>query len=317
MRAILAALALLASAGTCAQSWPTKPVRIISTYGPGSVAEINFRLVLERVSQALGQPMLLEARAGAGGVVGADLVARSTPDGYTLLYANASTLITSPLLMKKKLFEVKDFAPITVIYEGVTCFVVNAAFPVSSMKELVDYVKKNPGKFAYGHNGIGGNYHLQMESIKLQHGLDLIGVPYKGGTAALLDTVTGTIPMSFTATATAQPFMKTGKVRMLAITDMKRHPDFPDVPAMGEELPNFEKMPTALSLYGPAGLPSAIANRMQAEVVKGLSVPEIRAKNREAGFYAVGTTPEQTLAQLLRDREVTAKAVKAAGLKPE
>ncbi|MFM9969648.1 MAG: Bug family tripartite tricarboxylate transporter substrate binding protein [Burkholderiales bacterium] len=312
----LAALAL--SAGVAmAQTWPAKPIRVISTFGPGSVAEINMRLVLARASESIGQPFVMDARAGAGGIVGADLVMRAAPDGYTILYANSSTLITAPLLMVKKPFEAKDFTPIMLVYEGITCFTVNASLPMNTMKELLDHIARYPGKLAYGHNGIGGNYHLTMELIKQQLGLDITGIPYKGGTAALLDTVTGTIPMSFTATATADPFVKSGKIKMLAVIDNKRHPDYPNVPALAEAVPNFEKLPTALSLFGPAGLPPAIVTRLHGELTKALHVPEIRSKNRDAGFYAVERSPADFAAQLKRDVELSQRAIKAAGLKPE
>jgi tripartite-type tricarboxylate transporter receptor subunit TctC len=316
-RLTLAVLALLVAAPALAQSWPAKPIRVVSTFGPGSVAEINMRLALTRAGESLGQPLVLDARAGAGGIVGADLVMRAAPDGYTILYANASTLITSPLLMKNKPFELKNFTPIMLAYEGLTCITVNAALPVNTVKELIDYIARSPGKLSYGHNGIGGNYHLQMELMKQQFNLDIVGIPYKGGTAALLDTVTGTIPMSFTATATAEPFVKSGKIRILATIDSKRHPDYAHVPALGEDIPNFEKLPTALSFYGPAGLPQAIVTRLHAEITKALHVPEIRSKNREAGFFAVERTPEQFAAQLARDVDISLRAIRAAGLKPE
>lgn len=313
----MAAPALFFTASALAQSWPAKPIRMISTFGPGSVAEINMRLALTRASETLGQPFVMDARAGAGGIVGAEVVMRAAPDGYNILYANASTLITSPLLMSKKPFTINDFTPIMLAYEGITCLTVNASVPVNTVKELIDHIARNPGKLAYGHNGIGGNYHLQMELIKQQFKLDIVGVPYKGGTAALLDTVTNTIPMSFTATATADPFVKSGKIKMLAVIDARRHPDYPNVQALAEDIPNFEKLPTALSVYGPAGLPQAIVARLHGEISKALNVPEIRSKNRDAGFYAVDRTPEQFAAQLKRDVDISLRAIRAAGLKPE
>jgi len=318
----LAALSLCACAAipiaASSQTFLVKPVRVISTFAPGSVADLSIRQLAQKMTESIGQPVVVDVRMGGGGVVGAEATAHSAPDGYTVVVAQPTTILVVPLLLKKKPYDpIKSFTPITHAIDGPTCIVVNAAVPVNSVKELIAYIRRNPGKLAYGHNGIGGTYHLQMEYLRQQLGLDMTPVPYKGGIAALMDAVTGVVPIAFSAAGSALPQVRAGKVKMLAILDTQRYADLPDVPAMSEDLPDFEKLPTGLSIYGPAAMPNAVVQRLYAEIAKGLKAPDVQAKLKEFAFYAVGSAPAQFAARQERDLENFAKAVKAAGLKPE
>jgi tripartite-type tricarboxylate transporter receptor subunit TctC len=313
--------ALLLSAcplAAMAQAYPSKPVRFVSTFGAGSAADVSIRMVASKMGDAMGQPVVIDVRAGGGGVVGAEFVSRATPDGYTILHSQPTTVLVTPLLLRKPPYDpIKDFTPITRVIDGATCVVVNASVPVNSVKELIEYIKKNPGKLAYGHNGIGGTYHLQMELLKQQLGLDITPVPYKGGIAAILDAVAGNVPIAFGAAGSAQPHVRSGKLKMLAVMDTKRFPDLPDVPALSEDLPGIEKLPTGLDLYGPAGLPGAIVARLHAEALKAVRQPDVAQKLKDVQFSGVGTPPAEYAAQHRRDLDNFVKAVKAAGIKPE
>jgi len=319
---VIASLALCACVAVptpaSPQAYPSKPIRVISTFATGSVADLAIRQVGQKMTESIGQPVLIDVRMGGGGVVGAEAAAHAAPDGYTVVLAQPTTILVVPLLLKNRPYDpIKDFTPVTHAIDGPTCIVVNAAVPVNSIKELIEHIRRNPGKLAYGHNGIGGTYHLQMEFLRQQLGLDIIPVPYKGGIAALMDAVAGVIPIAFSAAGSAVPQVRAGKVKMLAIMDTQRYSDLPDVPAMSEDLPDFEKLPTGLSIYGPAGIPNLVLQRLYGEISKALKAPDVQAKLKEFAFYAVGNTPAEFSARQTRDLENFAKAVKAAGLKPE
>src|SRR3954470_6377743 len=186
MRGVMAVLGFAFAAFAQAQTWPSKPVKVISTFSAGSPADGLMRLVAQKMGDSIGQPVVVEVLSGAGGLVGAQTVARAAPDGYTLLNAISTTLVTTPHLLKNRSIDMKDFAPIIVMAKAATCMLAAVSFPPNDVRELIAYAKANPGKVAYGSNGVGGTYHLEMEMLKANHHVEMTHVPYKGGTNALM-----------------------------------------------------------------------------------------------------------------------------------
>lgn len=311
----LAGVAL--SGAAAAQSWPTKPVRVISTFTSGSPADALMRLVGQKLGEPLGQPVVVEVQAGAGGLVGAQSVLRAPADGYTLLYSISTTLVTTPHLVKNRTVEMKDFAPVITMAKAFTCMVAAVSFPPNSVREMIAYAKANPGKVAYGSNGIGGTYHLEMEMIKQKQGVDITHVPYKGGTDGLLAAASGTIPVAFAPCSSVVPQARAGKVKFLAVLEHKRAADYPDIAAMGEQLPDYEKISGGVDIWAPAAVPVPVVRRLHTEIDKVLAQPDVRARMKEIGFPYDGTALEEMAAQRRKDFELAGRAVKIAGLKPE
>ncbi len=299
------------------QTYPSKPIRVISTLTTGSPADGLMRMAAQKLTDSMGQPVVVEVQAGAGGVLGAQTVIRAAPDGYTLLYTLATTTMVTPYLLKNRPYELKDFTPILVVSKAATSMLASVSFPPNNIKELIEYARANPGKLAYGSNGIGGTYHLDMEMLKTKYKLDITHVPYKGGTDALIATVAGPLPIAFAPASSGLSQVKAGKVKFLAILDHTRSADFPDIPSMGEQIPDYEKVATGVDFYGPAALPPAILKRVYAEMVKAFSLPDVRTRMKEISFPYDGTGPEDMLALRKKDYDVTMRAIKAAGLTPE
>ncbi|MFM9968562.1 MAG: Bug family tripartite tricarboxylate transporter substrate binding protein [Burkholderiales bacterium] len=305
------------SGGAAAQTWPAKPIRVVSTFGSGSPADALMRLVGQKVAEPLGQPVVVEVLAGAGGLLGAQTVARAAPDGHTLLYTISTALVTTPHLIKNRTVEMKDFAPVITMARAFTCMLAAVSFPPNSVRELMAYAKTNPGKVAYGSNGIGGTYHLEMEMIKQKQGVDITHVPYKGGNDALMAAAAGTIPIAFSPCSSVVPLARAGKVKFIAVLEMRRASDYPDVAAMGEQLPDYEKISGGVDIWAPVGSPSPVVKRLHAEIDRVLAQAEVRTRMKEIGFPYDGTALEEMATQRRKDYELAGRAVKAAGLKPE
>jgi tripartite-type tricarboxylate transporter receptor subunit TctC len=308
--------AWLGIAAASAQTYPSRPIRSIMTVAGG--ADVVARLVAQNLGAALGQPVVVESQSGAGGAIGAENVARAAPDGYTIMLTSASALVMNRFLSKSaRLDPLKDFTPITKAFETVAIVVVSPSFPAGSMRELIEYAKRHPGKLSYGTSGIGTTHHLSGESIRLLAGIDWVHVPYKGGPPVITDLIGGQIQVGFSILATASPFVASGKVRVLAVNGAKRFHVIPDVPTVAEALPGYEPPSTWGGYFGPAGMPRAIVSRLHDEIVRILSSPEVRAKSEDIGFPIATSTPEELSATIRRDIEYTARIVKAIGIKPE
>lgn len=316
-RIIMSLAGVALSGAATAQGWPTKPVRVISTFTSGSPADALMRLVGQKLGEPLGQPVVVEVQAGAGGLVGAQSVLRAPADGYTLLYSISTTLVTTPHLVKNRTVEMKDFAPVITMAKAFTCMVAAVSFLPNSVREMIAYAKANPGKVAYGSNGIGGTYHLEMEMIKQKQGVDITHVPYKGGTDGLLAAASGTIPVAFAPCSSVVPQARAGKVKFLAVLEHKRAADYPDIAALGEQLPDYEKISGGVDVWAPAAVPVPIVRRLHTEIDKVLAQPDVRARMKEIGFPYDGTALEEMAAQRRKDFELAGRAVKIAGLKPE
>ncbi|TMH80144.1 MAG: tripartite tricarboxylate transporter substrate binding protein [Betaproteobacteria bacterium] len=311
---IAACLALPLAAQT--QGYPSRPIRSIMTVAGG--ADIVARLVAQGLSGALGQPVVVETLSGAGGAIGADAVARAAPDGHTIMLTSASALVMNRFLSRSaRLDPLKDFTPITKAFETVALVVTGRALPVGSMRELIEYAKRHPGKLSYGTSGVGTTHHLAGESIRLLTGIDWVHVPYKGGPPVITDLIAGEIQVGFSILATAAPFLASGKIRVLAVNGAKRYHVIGDVPTVTEQLPGYEPPSTWGGYFGPAGMPQSIVARLHDEIVRILNSPEVRAKAEDIGFPVATSTPEELTATIRRDIEYTARIVKAVGIRPE
>ena len=313
----LVLLGLASFAGAQAQSFPEKPIRIVSTFPAGGAADGMMRLVGQKMAESLGQPVVIDVRPGAGGVVGAQQVLNSPADGYTLLHSAPTTLVATPFLLKKPPYDpLRDFTYITHLTDATVCLLVANGVPISNVKELIAYARANPGKLSYGSNGVGASYHLEMELLKQKYRLDIVHVPYKGGLEGLQAAAAGQIPVAFATVASAVPTAKSGKVRLLALMAAKRLPDV-NLPAMGEELNDYEKIPTGDEITGPAGMPRAVTQRLNAEIRKALSGEEVATRLKQIGFVAAPNSPEEHAAQMRQALDIMGRAIKAAKIQPE
>ncbi len=299
-----------------APGYPTKPIRMIMAVGGGG--ELVARMAAQRLAENLGQPVPVEIQAGAAGAVGAQMVAQAPPDGYTLLYAGSSSQIMRVYLAKNTPYDpVRDFTPISRGSGAVLAVLANASLPATSMKEFIDYAKKHPGKISYASSGIGTNHHLSAELLKQVTGIDIVHVPYKSGAQVLTGLITDQVPIAFGIVATAVPYVKAGKVRVLAINGTERYEGMPEVPTIGEQVPGYVPPPGWSGFFGPAGLPAPIVGRLNKIIVSALTDTAFRAKAEAAGLILSPSTPEEFAAEVKRDLESVGRIVKAAGLKPE
>ena len=298
------------------QAYPGKPIRTIMTVAGG--ADILARLVAQKLTESLGQSVVVESQSGAGGAIGAEMVARAAPDGYTIMLSSASTQVMHRFLSKQTRFDaLRSFTPITKIAETILLVVSNPSLPVNSIAELIDYARRNPGKLSYGTSGIGTSHHLSAEMMRLLTGIDWVHVPYKGGPPVLTDLMSGRIDVGFTILATMTPFMNSPKIKVLAVNNSRRYSVIPDVSTVSEQLPGYEAPPSWMAYFGPAGLPEAIVKRLNFEIGRAMNSPELRAKAQEIGFVPGASTPEEVTATIQHDLATVAKIVKAVGIQPE
>jgi tripartite-type tricarboxylate transporter receptor subunit TctC len=315
---IAAALMATALPIAQAQQFPTKPVRMVTQFSAGASGDTVVRTVTAPLSELLGQPVVVDNRAGAGGVLAAEIVKSAAPDGYTLFAGTSSTQIIRLYVAKSTPFDpVKDFTPITQMIESVTTIVMNPEVPAANLKELVEYARKNPNKVAFGTSGIGSEHHLSGEQIKQLAGVQMLHVPYKASVQGLLDVISGRLPMAFSIYVVALPHIKSGKVKILGVVRDKRSPLLPDVPAVPEMVPGFEPPPSWVGIFGPANLPGPLLRRLNGDIVKALSLPETRTKLTDQGLEIIGSTPEEFSAKIQRQKDLVARIVKGAGIQPE
>jgi len=290
----LAGLALTAvAATTSAQAWPSKPIKWIVPFAPGGTTDILARTVSEKLTIALGVPVVVENKPGAGGGVGADFVAKAAPDGYTIMGGTISTHAINASLYKDLPYDpVKDFIPITMIARVPNMLVVNPGVPAKHVKELIVLLKANPGKYTFASSGNGTSQHLSGELFKTMAGVDMQHIPYKGSPPALQDVVGGQVTMTFDNITTAWPLAKAGKLKALAVTTAKRSEIAPDVPTLAESgLPGFE-VGSWQGVFAPAGTPAAVVKRLNTEIVKVLAMPDVREKLGALGAEIVADSPE-------------------------
>jgi tripartite-type tricarboxylate transporter receptor subunit TctC len=317
MTRVLLALALCLPFLVQSQPYPTKPVRLIVTYPAGGGADTMARLIAPRLGEALGQPILVENRGGASGTIAADLVAKSAPDGHTLML-DATAFAVNPSLYPNLPYDPeKAFAPITLLALFPNVVVVHPANPVSSIKELIEKIKSEPGKIAFASSGNGSAQHLAAELFRQRAGLDMVHVPYKGGGPALIDVMGGQVPLYFANMASALPHVKNGKLKALAITGAKRSAAAPNLPTVAESgMPGYQVYEWN-AIFAPAGTPPAIINRLQAEIAKVVKIPEVRDRMLALGGEIVASSPADLGAWVREQTASWAKVVRAANIKPE
>ena len=314
--ALLALLAAAMSVPVGAQAYPSRPVKLVVPFPPGGSLDITGRLIAQRLSEMWGQAVVVENKPGAGGNIGADFVAKSPPDGYTILLGALSTHAVNPNLYAKMPYDaVKDFAPITLIAITPNVLVVNATTPVNNVKEFIAWTKANPGKLAFGSGSNGSAGHLAGELYKVETGTDAVHIPFKGGAPATQALLAGDTQFMFDNLANAMAQVKAGKLKALAVTTAQRSPLVPELPTMAEAgLPGFD-ISTWYGLFAPAGTPAAIVGKWNADVTKILTTPDVRAKLMADGAEPAPDTPEQFAQMISRELAKYARIIKASGAK--
>lgn len=312
----LAGFALLAvcAADALAQSYPVRPIRYIVGQAPGGSSDTLARLITPRAGDGLGQQVVVDNRPGATGIIGAEVVARATPDGYTLLQVSTS-LATNPAMHAKLPYDsARAFAPIALLSQQPNLFLVHPSLPVKNIKELIAYAKAKPGQLNFASSGTGGSQHLAGELLKGMTGIEMTHIAYKGTPPALVDVLAGRVALMSSTMPPALPHVKSGKVRAIAVTSARRSPAVPDVPTVAESgVPGYEAIAWQ-GLVAPAGTPRPIIARINAEFVKVLRQPDIAAKLNEQGYETVGSSPEFFTEHIRSELVKWMKVIKAAGI---
>jgi tripartite-type tricarboxylate transporter receptor subunit TctC len=307
--------ALVAFTGSArADGWPERPVRIIFPYAAGSTGDATARLIAHRLSDRLGQPFIVENRVGANGVIGAEAVARSAPDGYTLLWAVTPQITISPIMTKVPYDPATDFVPISAVSTNRFALLVNAKVPVKTVSEFIEYVRDQRKRFTYAEGGAGSITHLSMVLFLSRAGLNGTNVSYKGTGPALTDVVAGHLPAMFALFGDALSQVESGAIRLLAVSSEQRSAQAPDVPTIAESgFPGF-KTTSWWGLMAPAGTPKPIVDRIAAEVGKATKDPKVVEQLTTFGVDPVGNSPAQFSAMIAADTKLWAEALKVAGL---
>ena len=317
VRVLAVALACIAATGASAQDYPSKPIRIIVPYPPGGPTDILARVVAAKLAEKLGQPITIDNKAGASGMIGADMVAKAAPDGYTLL-ANASIHVINPSVQAKSPYDaIKDFAPVSLIADVPLVLVVTQTLPAQSVKELIALGKAKPGTLNFASSGNAAAPHLAGEAFKIATGVDMQHVPYKGSGPAVSDLIGGQVQLMFDSLPSSIGHIKSGKLRALAVTTSKRAGALPDLPTVAESgVPGFD-ISTWYGVWAPAGTPKQIVNRISAEIAAIVRTPEIRERLASLGAEPVGDTPEEFAAYTRSELAKWARIVKASGAKAD
>ena len=320
LKRILAIAGLLVAsiAAALAQSYPNKPIRIIIAQAPGSATDVISRVVGNRLQESLGQPVVIEARPGAGGAVGTEAAARSTPDGYTLFMANNSTHGSNPALYSKLPYDaVKDFAPITLVATVPYVLVVDPSLPVNSVGQLIALAKSKPGKMNYASAGNGSTHQFCGELLKSMAGIDVLHIPYKGSPPAIAGLLGGEVSLMFANLTDIGSQIRSGKVKALAVTVSHRANLLPEVPTLAEAgLPGFE-IGSWFGLLAPAGTPATIVSRLNAATVKVLGRSDVKATLGAQGLELAPGSPEQFAAHIKSEIAKFTRIARAAGIKAE
>jgi len=304
----LAALGLMQASLVHAQSYPNKPIRLIVPFAAGGTTDIVGRAVSDALGRELGQPVVVENRGGGGGAIGADALAKSAPDGYTLGIATVSTMATNPATNAKNPYDpLKDFAPITNLVNVPNVLTVNPKVPAKNLKEFIALLKANPGKYSYASAGKGSISHLDGELFKFITKSDMVHIPYRGSGPALNDTLAGQVNAQFDNLPSSMPHIQAGKLRALAVAAPKRVEGLPDVPTFAEAGMKDMNNMAWYGLVAPAGTPAAIITRVHDAAVKALQDPNVKRRLADSGAYTDGNTPAQYAAQIKRELDLRKK----------
>jgi len=316
--AFIFAVCTVAGVASAADTYPTKPVRIIVPFPPGGPADALARIVGDRLGAAFGQSVIVDNRPGAGGNIGMELGAKAAPDGHTLVLAPAGNLTVNPFLYRNVPYDVgRDFLPVTVIAAVPNVLVVNPQVPAKDLAELIAYAKANPGKLNFSSPGAGSGAHLAGELLKSSAGIELVHVPYNGIAPAVTAVVAGDVQMMFAAAPSALPQVTGGKLRAIAVASPKRIVAAPAIPTLDESgLPGFD-VTSWYSIVAPAGTPPAVVDRLQKEIARALESPEVKAKLAGLGAEPVANTPTEFAAMIKVETAKWGKIVKDANIRAE
>jgi len=316
---VLLLAALSSAAGALAQTYPAKPIRLVVPFSPGGAADLTARTLGQKMSEQLGQPIVIDNKPGANGVLGIDAVAKSAPDGYTILLTDRGSLAVNPSLYTKLPYDsLKDFAYIGIVTDGPYVLVANPKLDVKTPQELVALSKAKPGTLSYASYGVGSMPQLNLEAFNQQMGTDMLHVPYKGAGPAAQAAVAGDVSVTIAAVPAVQGFIKDGRLRALAVGSDKRFAVLPDVPTMKElGAPGDILVPTYFALLAPAGTPPAIVEKLNAEMKKAIADSVVAERLSGAGLLPQGGTPEAMAASLKQDVPRFAELVRKIGIKPE
>jgi len=315
--AIAAAVALAVPIAASAQAWPAKPVKIVVPFAAGGPADIYARAIGEKLSQALGQSFVIEDKPGGGSIVGTDTVAKSAPDGYTLLMMSNTHTVNESLIPDKPFALMRDFVPVAPVNYSDLLMVVHPSVPAATVKDFVAIAKAQPGKLNYASSGPGTPYHMAGELFKAMAGVDIVHVPYKGSSGARTDILGGQVQMMFDAITTMAPHVRAGKLKALGSTGKVRSSVLPDVPTVGEAgVAGYEAV-IWLGILAPAGTPKAIVERLNAEITKITASPEMRESWAKQGATALSMTTEEFARYLRDDIEKWSRIVKVSGAKAD
>ena len=315
--AALACSSLLGSAAI-AQTWPTKPIRWISPWPPGGANDVFSRALAQKLTESLGQPVVVDNKAGAAGTIGSDITAKSPADGYTIVMGSTPTHATAPSVYAALPYDpVRDFVPVTLVAVVPNVLVVHPSVPAKSVQELIAYAKANPGKINFASTGNGTSQHLSAELFKTLTGVDIVHIPHKGTAPATTELLAGTVQMAFENMPTMLPHIQAGKLRALAVTPSKRSAVMPDLPTVAEAgVPGYEAS-VWFGVLMPAKTPRAIVDKLHEEIMKALETPDLKMRMASLGAEVVGLGPDQFAAYLSTEIPKWAKVVKAAGVVPQ
>ena len=312
---IALALPLVATPPLLAQDYPNRPMKVVVPFSPGGAVDGPMRVIAQGLSKRLGEQVFVENKPGAGATIGADIVAKAAPDGYTLLLASQTIAISATLYKKLPFDPMEDFAPITLIGREPGVLVVNPALPVKTLQELVAYAKERPGQLDYASSGNGSGQHLFAALLASMTGMKLNHVPYKGSAQATTDVLGGQVMISIPGTAGMVGHIKAGKLRALAVTGATRSPQLPDVPTVMESgVPGYEAY-VWMGLFAPKGTPAPIIDKLQHEIVAVLDAPEVKSYMATAGIEIVGSTPAEFGKFFRSERDLWAKVIRETGAK--
>jgi tripartite-type tricarboxylate transporter receptor subunit TctC len=301
-----------------AQTYPSRPSRIIVGFSAGGPSDIVARIVAQQLTERLGQPVVVENRAGATGTIGAELVAKAPPDGYAMYLASQTTHAVAPYMYAKIGYDpLKDFATVVRVVHNPLLMVVNPSVPVKSLNDVIALAKSRPGQLNFATGGIGSSPHMSMELFKSTVKLDMVPIHYKGDGAAIIDIISGQVPMLTSSISALLPYVRSGKLRGIAVTSLKRSTVAPDFPTIAESgLPGFEVI-TWFGILVPAATPKEIINRLNTEIVQAVTQPNISAQLVKMGFEIVANTPEQYAVFLREENAKWGKVVRDLGLRAE
>jgi tripartite-type tricarboxylate transporter receptor subunit TctC len=317
MRAFIGALAVVAALASpaAAQDWPARQVNVIVPFAAGGTTDLFGRLLAQHMQKSFDKPFIVENKPGAGGNIGAGLVAKAPPDGYTFLVGTVSTHAINPFLYSKLPYDtVKDFQPVSLIARLPNLLVVHPSLPATTVAELIAHLKQNPDKLAYGSSGAGTSIHLAAELFKIKTGTTMTHVPFRSSGDIMNNLTGGHINLAFDNATLAWPQVQAGRLRALAVTSLTRAPFAPDLPPVADTIPGFEAT-SWHGVFAPAGTPKAIVDKMAAEIKKILDLPDVKGKLAEIGAVAAPLTPEEFVKFIDVERAKWADVVKASGAK--